>query len=62
MELFYTGDDFTLQGIPHRGIPFLMDIPFLGWLFKAERKEEAQVELLIFLTPTVIKSVIEDMS
>jgi site-specific recombinase XerD len=25
MELFYTGDDFTLQGIPHRGIPFLLD-------------------------------------
>jgi len=64
-----TGDTVVIGGIYQKqdrtsdtGIPFLMDIPLLGWLFKAERKEEAQVELLIFLTPTVIKSVIEDMS
>ena len=64
-----TGDTVVIGGIYQKqertsdsGIPFLKDIPLLGWLFKAERKEEAQVELLIFLTPTVIKSVMEDMS
>ncbi len=64
-----TGDTVVIGGIYQKqertsdsGIPFLKDIPLLGWLFKAERKEEAQVELLIFLTPTVVKSVIEDMS
>jgi site-specific recombinase XerD len=25
MELFYTGEDFRLQGVPHGGIPFLLD-------------------------------------
>lgn len=64
-----TGDTVVIGGIYQKeertsdsGIPILKDIPLLGWLFKAERKEEAQVELLIFLTPTVVKSVIEDMS
>ena len=64
-----TGDTVVIGGIYQKeertadsGIPFLKDIPLLGWLFKAERKQEAQVELLIFLTPTVIKSVVEDMS
>ena len=64
-----TGDTVVIGGIYQKqertsdsGIPFLKDIPLLGWLFKAERKEEAQVELLIFLTPTVINSVMEDNS
>ena len=62
-----TGDTVVIGGIYQEdkrsgdsGIPFLKDIPLLGWLFKAERKEEAKVELLIFLTPTVISSVIEN--
>ncbi|MBW2708581.1 MAG: type IV pilus secretin PilQ [Deltaproteobacteria bacterium] len=64
-----TGDTVVIGGIYQKqertsdsGIPFLKDIPLLGWLFKAERKEEGQIELLIFLTPTVIKSVVDDMS
>lgn len=64
-----TGDTVVIGGIYQKeertadsGIPFLKDIPLLGWLFKAERKEEGQIELLIFLTPTVIKSVMEDRS
>lgn len=64
-----TGDTVVIGGIYQKqeqvsdsGIPFLKDIPLLGWLFKAESKMEVQVELLIFLTPTVIKSVIEDLS
>lgn len=37
------------------GIPYLMDIPFLGWLFKTTTKREDTSELLVFLTPRIIK-------
>lgn len=37
------------------GIPYLMDIPVLGWLFKTTTKREDTSELLVFLTPRIIK-------
>ncbi len=37
------------------GIPGLMHIPMLGYLFKVESKRDQQKELLIFLTPKVVK-------
>jgi type IV pilus assembly protein PilQ len=37
------------------GIPWLKDIPVLGWLFKGEGKSESMEEVLIFITPTIIK-------
>lgn len=33
------------------GLPFLSDIPWLGWLFKKESTTDDQTELLIFITP-----------
>jgi type IV pilus assembly protein PilQ len=33
------------------GIPFLKDIPILGWLFKNKKKSKDRTELLIFITP-----------
>ncbi len=33
------------------GIPFLKDIPILGWLFKSKTKSKDKTELLIFITP-----------
>ena len=64
-----TGDTVVIGGIYQEdkrtgdsGVPLLKDIPLLGWLFKAERKEEAKVELLIFLTPTVINNILENRS
>jgi type IV pilus assembly protein PilQ len=36
------------------GVPFLKDIPGLGWLFKAKLQDTEKSELLIFLTPTVL--------
>ena len=42
------------QGESEAGIPYLRNIPFLGWLFKAQTKVLKKTELLIFLTPTVI--------
>ncbi len=37
------------------GIPWLMRIPVLGWLFKSEEILNVKKELLIFITPTVIQ-------
>ena len=37
------------------GVPFFADIPFLGWLFKYETKKQATREILIFITPRIIK-------
>jgi len=36
------------------GVPFLMDIPLLGWLFKSNNKSKTKTELLIFITPRVV--------
>jgi general secretion pathway protein D len=39
-----------------RKIPLLGDIPVLGWLFKFRSKRIEKTNLLIFLTPTIVKS------
>ncbi|MBW2047990.1 MAG: type IV pilus secretin PilQ [Deltaproteobacteria bacterium] len=56
-----TGDTVVIGGIYHKqeqtvdsGVPWLMDIPIVGWLFKAQHKTYVKTELLIFLTPTVV--------
>ncbi len=36
------------------GVPFLMDIPLLGWLFKSNSKIKSKTELLIFITPRIV--------
>ncbi len=38
------------------GVPYLSRIPVLGWLFKAKSETVAKQELLIFLTPFIVKS------
>lgn len=44
------------------GIPFLGDIPYLGWLFSNYSQEKRKTELVIFLTPYILDSaVIEDI-
>lgn len=40
-------------------IPFLGDIPGLGWLFKSRSQQVEKVNLLVFLTPTVVRDRIE---
>ena len=37
-------------------IPFLGDIPFIGGLFRSERETRRRTELIIVLTPRVIRS------
>ncbi len=38
-----------------RKVPLLGDIPFLGWLFKSESRAVQKLNLLVFLTPTLVK-------
>lgn len=56
-----SGDTVVIGGIYKEtssenveGIPGLSKIPLLGWFFKAEADTSRRVELLIFLTPTVL--------
>ncbi|HEX9938938.1 MAG TPA: secretin N-terminal domain-containing protein, partial [Longimicrobium sp.] len=37
------------------GIPFLMDIPFLGALFRSSRSQEIKRDLLIMVTPHIVE-------
>ena len=37
------------------GIPGLKDVPVLGWLFKGDSKSEKKEEVLIFITPFILK-------
>ena len=36
------------------GVPYLMDIPLLGNLFKSNAKTKTKTELLIFITPRIL--------
>ena len=38
------------------GVPYLSRIPVLGWLFKNKSESVSKQELLIFLTPSIIKA------
>jgi len=38
-----------------KGIPFFKDIPLIGWFFKSKSVTDTQTELLIFITPKIIK-------
>jgi type IV pilus assembly protein PilQ len=42
------------EGVSESGVPFLSDIPLLGWLFRKKSKFENQAELMIFITPTIV--------
>lgn len=37
------------------GVPWLSKIPLLGWLFKSTNKTDNKEELLIFLTPQIVR-------
>jgi type IV pilus assembly protein PilQ len=38
-----------------QGVPFLSKIPLIGWLFRSKDHQESNTELLIFITPRVLK-------
>jgi type IV pilus assembly protein PilQ len=38
-----------------QGIPFLSKIPIIGWLFRTKDHTDDSAELLIFVTPRILK-------
>jgi general secretion pathway protein D len=57
------GDGILIGGIideqrttSRSGVPFIMDIPVLGRLFRFDRATQVRTELLILITPHVIRS------
>ncbi len=55
------GDTAVIGGIYTRNtglqftkVPWLADIPVLGWLFKNRKENDDRTELLIFLTPRIV--------
>jgi len=43
------------EGKSKRGVPFFSRIPVLGWFFKYEKKTYVKEDLLIFISPKVLK-------
>jgi type IV pilus assembly protein PilQ len=56
------GDTIIIGGIRktrnatgESGVPFLNQIPVLGWLFKTKQKTDEKQELLIFISPRIVQ-------
>lgn len=56
------GDTIVIGGIrktrkdtSESGVPFVKEIPLLGWLFKTKAKSDELEELLIFVSPRIVK-------
>jgi general secretion pathway protein D len=45
-------DNITLS---ERKVPFLGDIPLLGWLFRSQNRSVEKLNLLVFLTPHLVR-------
>jgi general secretion pathway protein D len=45
--------------ISERKVPLLGDIPFLGWLFKFQSRQTEKLNLLVFLTPTLVRDEVD---
>ncbi|BCA55080.1 putative general secretion pathway protein D [Nitrospira sp. KM1] len=45
--------------LSERKIPLLGDIPWLGWLFKFQSRATEKLNLLVFLTPTLVRDEID---
>ena len=43
------------SGLAFKKVPYLADIPILGWLFKSRQENDERTELLIFITPRIIR-------
>ena len=48
----YQNDTVDQEG----GVPWLREIPVLGWLFKTQIKQKTKNELLVFLTPRILNA------
>jgi type IV pilus assembly protein PilQ len=41
------------SGLAYKKIPWLGDLPFIGWLFKNRRENDNRTEVLVFITPKI---------
>ena len=41
------------SGLSYKKLPFLADIPVIGWLFKSRRENDDRTEILVFITPKI---------
>ena len=54
-RLLFLGGLLTEKEIvSHNKVPFLGDIPVLGWLFRSHQSQMDKQNLLVFITPTII--------
>jgi Flp pilus assembly secretin CpaC len=56
-----SGDTMVIGGVVEdsesyvdAGVPFLKDIPLLGWLFRASTQRSNKTNLYFFVTPTIL--------
>jgi general secretion pathway protein D len=42
-----------------RKVPFLGDIPLLGWLFRFQSRQVEKLNLLVFITPTLVRDEVD---
>jgi general secretion pathway protein D len=40
-------------------VPFLGDIPLLGWLFRFQSRQQEKLNLLVFLTPSLVRDEVD---
>ena len=43
------------RGVTYTKVPFFGDLPLIGWLFKSKVNREEKRELIIFITPRIVK-------
>ncbi|NLW05967.1 MAG: type IV pilus secretin PilQ [Pseudomonadaceae bacterium] len=56
-ETIVIGGIFTSQKINYEAkVPFLGDLPLIGWLFRNSISSQEKVELLVFITPRMINN------
>ncbi|MCP4579476.1 MAG: type IV pilus secretin PilQ [Deltaproteobacteria bacterium] len=60
--ILYDGETTVIGGLTKEkneasesGVPWLRDIPFLGYLFRGESKSNEMQDVLIFITPHILK-------
>lgn len=53
--VFFAGLTVTETSEVRSGIPFLMDVPLIGKLFRITRESTIQRDLMIFVTPTIVR-------
>lgn len=50
----------TSKSTTESGVPFLKDIPILGYLFKTKSDTKSRKELLFFITPSVVETSVSE--